>query len=85
MGNSAFDGKVMMKTKIPGVPRILSSISKRYIYLRKAGLQQYIPLSHQIPSDKKRKAKSVIPESETEQPIETSVTRKKAKKQRRSS
>ena len=63
----------------------LKHVEALHIYLRKAGLQQYIPLSHQIPSDKKRKSKSVSPESETEQPVETLITRKKAKKQRRSS
>jgi hypothetical protein len=62
----------------------LKHVEALHIYLCKAGLQQYVPLSYKIPSDKKRNSKSVISESETEQPVETSVTRKKAKKQRRS-
>ena len=31
IGNSEFDGKVMMNAKIPGIPGILLNMSKRYI------------------------------------------------------
>ena len=35
----------MMKTKIPGIPGFSNQVEALQIYLRKAGLQQYIPLS----------------------------------------
>ncbi len=40
----------MMKTKISGIPGILNQVEALQIYLRKAGLQQYIPLSHYVSS-----------------------------------
>ncbi len=69
-----------MKMKTHGILGILSKhVEALHVYLRKAGLQQYIPLSHQIPSDKKRKIRSAIHKNESVPEILT--TKKKAKRQ----
>ncbi len=59
-----------MKTKIPGIPGILNQVEALQIYLRKAGLQQYIQLSrryHRV----KRKMK-LTPEEQPEEAIQPS-------------
>jgi len=65
----------MMKTKIPGIPGFSNQVEALQIYLRKAGLQQYIPLSlryHRV----KRKMKPT-PEEQPEEPIQTSEKKPK--------
>ena len=59
----------------------LKHVEAMHEYLRKAGLQQYIPLSHQIPSDKKRKIRSEIRIENNESSTETSTKKKKTKRQ----
>jgi len=65
----------MMKTKIPGIPGFSNQVEALQIYLRKAGLQQYIPLSlryHRV----KRKMKPT-PEEQPEEPIQPSEKKPK--------
>jgi len=57
----------------------LKHVEALHIYLRQAGLQNYIPLSHQIPSDKKQKKKST-PEEQPKPPIQLRAKRTKTKK-----
>jgi len=59
----------------------LKHVEAMHEYLRKAGLQQYIPLSHQIPSDKKRKIRSEIRIENNDSSTETSTKKKKTKRQ----
>ena len=59
----------------------LKHVEAMHVYLRKAGLQQYNPLSHQIPSDKKRKIRSEIHTENNESSTETSTKKKKTKRQ----
>ena len=68
----------MMKTKIPGIPGFSNQVEALHIYLRKAGLQQYIQLSrryHRV----KRKMKST-PEEQPEPSIQPRAKRTKTKK-----
>ena len=71
----------MMKTKIPGIPGFSNQVEALHIYLRKAGLQQYIQLSrryHRV----KRKMKST-PEEQPEEPIQPSEKKQKRNRLRK--
>jgi hypothetical protein len=57
----------------------LKHVEALHIYLRQAGLQNYIPLSHQIPSDKKQKRKST-PEEQPKPSFQPRAKRTKTKK-----